>query len=197
MTLPRFELTISFPSWHVKNRDYFAFLHKSSGHRDTIHKTGTNPGKPGRMVTLLYNSFLKADENGSFVWWCFSIRSHHHRFDHWMHGYDIWINLWSCYSCKNCWRSWCDNVVSWPNVEMLLPAASDVSSIFSWWWWLLCCFSGEFSLFHLLSIMCNLIFNVFSRICYRLVLSVVNVWTSCVLNTALEYFWDFRNEDIF
>ena len=39
MTLPRFELTIS-P--HVKNRDYFAFLQKSSGHRDTPHKTGTN-----------------------------------------------------------------------------------------------------------------------------------------------------------
>ena len=52
MTRPRFELTISFPSWHLKNRDYFAFLHKSSGHRDTPHKTGTNPGKPGRMVTL-------------------------------------------------------------------------------------------------------------------------------------------------
>src|SRR6218665_3383931 len=36
-----------------KNRDYFAFLHKSSGHRDTPHKTGTNPGKPGCMVTLV------------------------------------------------------------------------------------------------------------------------------------------------
>ena len=54
MTLPRFGLTISFPSWHVKNRDYFAFLQKLLGHRVTPHKTGTNPGKPGRMVTLLY-----------------------------------------------------------------------------------------------------------------------------------------------
>jgi len=35
-----------------KPGDNFAILHKSSGHRDTPHKTGTNPGKPGRMVTL-------------------------------------------------------------------------------------------------------------------------------------------------
>jgi len=40
-------------SFSVKNRDYFAFLHKSSGHRDAPRKTGTNPGKPGRMVTLI------------------------------------------------------------------------------------------------------------------------------------------------
>src|SRR6218665_1912963 len=41
LTFPRSKLTISFPSLHVKNRDYFAFLHKSSGHRNTPHKTGT------------------------------------------------------------------------------------------------------------------------------------------------------------
>src|SRR6218665_1504433 len=47
---------ISFPPSHVKNRENFAILHKSSVHRDTTHKTGTNPGKPGRMVTLAYTS---------------------------------------------------------------------------------------------------------------------------------------------
>src|SRR6218665_536371 len=55
LTFPRSKFTISFPSSHVKNRDNFAILHKSSGRRDTPHKTGTNPGKPGRMVTLVYN----------------------------------------------------------------------------------------------------------------------------------------------
>jgi len=32
LTFQKYELTISFSSLHVKNRDYFAFLHKSSGH---------------------------------------------------------------------------------------------------------------------------------------------------------------------
>ena len=53
LTFPRSDLAIHVPSLHVKNWDYFAFLHKLLGHRDTPHKTGTNPGKPGRMVTLV------------------------------------------------------------------------------------------------------------------------------------------------
>ena len=50
MTFSKFELTIWFSFFvgpYVKNQGYFALLHKSSGHRDTPHKTGTNPGKPG------------------------------------------------------------------------------------------------------------------------------------------------------
>ena len=62
MTLPRFELTISFPSRHVKNRDYFAFLHKSSGHvpghtsqnRDKSRKTGTY-GHPSLFISIAMN----------------------------------------------------------------------------------------------------------------------------------------------